>query len=36
MYCHVWEETMTMPITNYTLQTYEEKRVVLKSSTTKR
>ena len=43
MYCHDGEEysvnkgeTATISIPNYTSQSYEEKRVVLKSSSTKR
>ena len=43
MYCHDGEEysvnkgeTATISITNYTSQSYEEKRVVLKSSNAKR
>ena len=43
MYCHDREEysenkgkTATISIPNYTLQNYEEKRVVLKSRSTKR
>ena len=42
-YCHDWEEysinkgkTATISIPNYTLQIYEEKRVVLKSRSSKR
>ena len=43
MYCHDWEEysenkgkMAKISIPNYTLQNYEEKRVVLKSRGTKR
>ena len=36
MYCHDGEEYSVNKGENYTFQSYEEKRVVLKSSSTKR